>query len=134
MEEILGKCGYRCDLCPAYKQNIKCANDKKRCSDGWSKYLGLEIPPEEIGCGGCLNEKELADPNCPVRPCVVKNNLENCGHCKNFGCDNLKTRMNFIEENVDLSSIPQEDSDVFIKPYQSKERLLKINKELNNSS
>jgi len=40
--------------------------------------------------------------------------------------------MNIVEEKVkDISSIPKEDYNLFIKPYLGKERLLKIPEGLN---
>ena len=127
MEEILARCGYRCDLCPAYAGNIKDFEDRQRVSDGWFKYAGFRVPPEDIYCPGCLSDQEPVDQDCPVRPCVNEKGLENCGHCPDLPCDNLKTRMNFFEDRLgDFSSIPKDDFDNYIKPYISKDRLMKI--------
>ena len=30
MKHIIARCGYRCDLCPAYIENITCLEDKER--------------------------------------------------------------------------------------------------------
>ena len=126
MEQIIGKCGYRCDLCPAYKPNIKSDADKKRMCDAWTKYFGSKVAPEEItACAGCL--KGDGDPNCEVRTCADEKGLENCAHCEVFACDKLKAKMNIVEEKVeDISSIPEDDYKLFIKPYLGKECLLKI--------
>lgn len=57
MSEIVSLCGYRCDLCPAYNENTKSISDRQKVSDGWLKYFGAKVPPEETGvCVGCLNE------------------------------------------------------------------------------
>ena len=49
MKEILSRCGYRCDLCLAYRPHIEAyPEDRQRLSDGWFKYFGFRIPPEEI--------------------------------------------------------------------------------------
>ena len=54
MEPIISKCGYRCDLCPAYESNLKSDADKQRMSDAWAKYCGFQIQPEQItSCPGC---------------------------------------------------------------------------------
>ena len=127
MAEILACCGYRCDLCPGYAGDIQSFEDKQKVSDGWFKYGGFRVPPEEISCQGCLSEEEPADQDCPVRPCANEKGLDNCGHCPDLPCDKLKTRMNFFEERLgDFSSVPEEDYDRYIKPYFSKNRLLKI--------
>jgi hypothetical protein len=126
VEPIISKCGYRCDLCPAYEPNIKSDADKQRMCKAWAKYFGSQEQPEDItACTGCL--KGDGDPNCEVRGCADERGLENCAHCEAFACDKLKPRMNIVEEKVkDISSIPEEDYNLFIKPYLGKERLLKI--------
>ena len=127
MKEILARSGYRCDLCPGYSGNIHSAEDRQQCSDGWFKYIGIRYAPEEIGCRGCLDEEEPADPNCPVRPCVKEKGLDNCAYCGDFPCDKLKTRMNFFEDRLgDLTKIPKEDYATFIEPYMSKNHLLRV--------
>ena len=45
---LIARCGYRCDLCPAYWENIHGPEDQQRTSDGWFKYFGFRIPPDEI--------------------------------------------------------------------------------------
>jgi len=133
MEQIISKCGYRCDLCPAYEANLKSEADKQRMSDAWEKYCGFQVPPEQIqSCPGCLVSG--ADPTCTVRPCAIEKNVENCAHCEEFACDKLKPKMNFVEENVkvDLSDIPEGDFNSFIKPFESKECLSKIQESMGN--
>ena len=130
MEPIIAKCGYRCDLCPAYKTNLKSDADKKKMCDAWAKYCGSEIPPEAISvCEGCLEDG--GDPGCTVRPCAIEKYLENCAHCEQFACDKLKPKINFVEENVkDLSNIPKEDYDSFIRPFLGKDYLNDIRESL----
>jgi hypothetical protein len=131
MEPIVSKCGYRCDLCPAYETNIKSEADKQRMSDAWNKYCGFDVPPEVIkSCSGCVASG--GDETCTVRPCATEKNLENCAHCEQFGCDKLKSKMDFVEQNVKvkLSDIPEEDYNLFIKPFISKECLQKIRESL----
>ena len=144
MSQILARCGYRCDLCPAYHKNIHTQEDQKRVSDGWLKYVGDDVPPDEVPCPGCLAAEPYRDeqgrilrppdPGCPVRPCVIERGLENCAYCEEFAsCENLDSRMNFMEKrHADFSGIPKEDFNLFIRPYLSKERLLEIRKALNN--
>ena len=131
MEPIIAKCGYRCDLCPAYETNLQSDADKQRISDAWAKYCGFQVPPEQIqSCPGCIVSG--ADPTCTVRPCAIEKNVENCAHCEQFACDKLKSKLNFIEENVkvDLSEIPEDDYNLFIKLFISREYLLEIRKSL----
>jgi hypothetical protein len=131
MREILGKCGFRCDLCPAHEKNIGSLEDKQKVSDGWFQYFGFRIPAEEIACTGCQGKGETLDSGCPVRPCAVEKGVENCAHCAEFECDTLKTRTDFIEElEPKLEGIPQEDHSRFIVPYKCKGRMLELWKAL----
>jgi len=127
---IISKCGYRCDLCPAHETNLKSEADIKRMCDAWNKYLGSHIEPEMISaCGGCQAKGNQGDETCPVRPCAIGKDLENCAHCDEFACDKLKSRMNFVEESVkDASSIPQADFEEFIKPFFGGKHLVEIRK------
>jgi len=127
MKEIIARCGYRCDLCPGYVENVSGPADQQRVHDGWLKYVGADVPLEEIGCKGCLAPGESPDSDCPVRPCVIQRGLDNCAPCDDFPCEKLHTRMDFMENRYgDFSAIPPEDFDLFIRPYLSKDRLLAI--------
>ena len=91
---------------------------------------GIQIQPNKIGCVGCLNEGMHADENCPVRPCVMEKKLESCSHCEKFdSCEHLKSRMEFLDHFIPkLKDIPVEDFEHFVKPFQSKARMLKFRK------
>jgi hypothetical protein len=136
MEEILTLCGYRCDLCQFYTKNIESEKDKERVSREFNRIFGYNIKPEDVECVGCKNEGKHTDTSCPVRPCALEKGVENCAHCSEFICDKLKERINFTEEFLRDNKKPLSDKDFrsYIKPYQSKERMLKINKELNKES
>ncbi|MGE5528351.1 MAG: DUF3795 domain-containing protein [Patescibacteria group bacterium] len=129
MAEILARCGYRCDLCPAYVGNIKTYEDRQRASDGWHKYFGFRVRPEDIGCRGC--SPDCLDKDCPVRPCAEAREMENCGLCGDFPCERIETRSEFIPryllEHPDLE-IPPEDYRTFFTPYESRDRLAEIKK------
>jgi len=130
MTEILARCGYRCDLCPAFTVNIHCDEDRRKVSDGWFKYFGFRIEPEKINCAGCFDNNRTLDNECPVYPCVAQKGLNSCGYCSDMPCAKLKTRMDFLEErHLDLSQIPADEYNSFIKPYLSKDRLMKISAE-----
>lgn len=130
MKEMLSKCGYRCDICPAYTENIKCEEDSIKVSQGWKRLFGFEIPPDKIECAGCRNEGRHADSDCPVRPCAIKKGVENCAHCADFECGALKTRTGFLDDYLkDKTEITKEDYELYIRPYASRERLNRIRKE-----
>jgi len=123
---IIARCGYRCDLCPAYKENIHGPEDLQRTSDGWFKYYGFRIPPDRIRCDGCLDERPDArriDKTCPIRPCAVARGVETCGHCPKCGCRRCKSR-DVTRERVEKrigSPLPPEDSRRFVLPYERSE-------------
>jgi len=127
MEPILTRCGYRCDLCLAYKPNVEAhpANQQK-LSDGWFLYFGFRIKPADIVCDGCMSEKPiLIDKHCPVRPCVIIRKLDNCSSCSAYVCDKLGERIvefNDVQSRVDRE-IPDDDYVCFIRPYENKRRL-----------
>jgi len=127
MDEILTRCGYRCDLCMAYRPNVE-ANPAARqeLSDGWHKYFGFRIPAEEIVCDGCLAENpHLIDKACPVRPCVIERGFANCSQCPDYVCAKLAERLVVYEELAARTPfpIPPEDRTRFIAPYENKRRL-----------
>ena len=132
MIEMLGYCGFLCDICPAYEKNIKSDADKEEISDKWFLYYGFRTPMEKVSCVGCRNEGNHPDEGCPVRPCAIKKNVRNCAYCDDFDCDNLRSRTDFTENNVimDIEKIPEEDYKRFIEPYLGKKRLQKIREKL----
>jgi hypothetical protein len=103
-------------------------------SDGWHTYYGFRVSPDDIICDGCMSgdDPKLIDKACPVRPCVIAHNIENCAHCSDFVCDKLKERIVDYGEVLKRHGgpIPPKDYENFIKPYESKERLEKIRRGL----
>ena len=129
MKETISKCGYRCDVCPAYTGNIKSEEDKVTVSRGWNRMFGFEIPPDGEECAGCHNEGRHADSGCPVRPCVIEKGVENCAYCADFECDALKTRTGFLDDYLkSATEISKEDYERYVRPYASRDRLNRIRK------
>lgn len=130
MEEILSRCGFRCDLCLAYRSNIEShPENRPLLSDGWFKYFGFRIPPEKIICEGCLGDQpQTLDLGCPVRPCVIARGLENCALCDQYGCEKLKERLVTFEgmQARFIENISDEDRKRFIQPYENTVRFEKI--------
>jgi hypothetical protein len=129
-EIILTRCGYRCDLCLAFHENVKNNPDYPEIvSDGWHKYFDFRIDPKTICCDGCLSTKKedlnLIDKDCPVRPCVIEKGLENCSQCDDYICEKLKQRIVTLESKKKKfgNDVPEEDYQRFIRPYENKRRL-----------
>lgn len=128
-KEILTRCGYRCDLCLAYKENIEKEDKRQLLSDGWFKFFGLEIEANEIYCEGCISSDSLTakliDDGCPVRPCVIECGYENCSQCDDFICEKLEqraVRLENIKEQFN-EEIKRTEYHNFIKPYENVKRL-----------
>lgn len=139
MKEKIGCCGYRCDLCPAFKENIAGEEDRRKVSDGWFRYYGFRIPAAEICCDGCLPEgcdnPRRIDPDCRVRQCVQERGLSNCAHCDQYICDELAKKMVDFEEIVRKhgTPIPPEDHARFMEPYEGKKVLDSIREAMGKS-
>ena len=101
-KEILTRCGFRCDLCLAYKENIEKDDQREFLSDTWHKIYGFRIPADEIYCEGCILSNNpniiLIDKECPVRPCVIEKGLENCSQCDDYPCDKFNLRKVIYED------------------------------------
>ena len=127
MQPILTRCGYRCDLCLAYKPNVaKNPSNQRKLSDGWFKYFGFRLTESEISCDGCMSENpKLIDQSCPVRPCVIEKGLDNCAQCELYVCEKLKQRLVVFEQIKQRigADISEDDYLCFIKPYENKLRL-----------
>lgn len=128
--EIIAKCGYRCDLCLAYTPNVEAKDRRQLLSDGWFEIYGFRLVPEDIKCDGCISSEspELIDKNCPVRPCVVNKKIDNCSSCATYICEKLRQRIvvkSEIEEKMDRKLTDQEYK-LFIEPYESRARLDKL--------
>lgn len=127
MKPVLTRCGYRCDLCLAYKPNVKNnPQNAQKLSNGWFKYFGFRIPPQNIVCDGCMvDNPSLIDQACPVRPCVIEKDMVNCSQCEQYVCEKLADRMVIYQEiRTEINAeIPEDDYVCFIQPYENKKRL-----------
>lgn len=131
-------CGYRCDLCPAFKDNLREPDARRRTSDGWHKFYGFRIPPEQIYCDGCRapdgEQPQRIDTECPIRPCVTAKGLSNCACCDEYICDKLRQRLVDIAEIAAKQKGPirPDEFDRFLKPYDNKTRLARLREQRGN--
>lgn len=127
MQPILTRCGYRCDLCLAFRPNVEAhPENRQKISDGWEVYFGFRLVPDEIICDGCMAESpRLIDQNCPVRACVIEKQISNCAECGDYICSKLTDRLVTFEEVLQRVnySLPVQDRLNFILPYENKARL-----------
>jgi hypothetical protein len=132
MKDLISRCGYKCNFCLAYKDNIISEADRKRFRDGLIKYYGHPLDIEDCYCDGCMADDGenpiLLTSDCKVRQCVIKNGFENCAPCDKYPCKNLEAR--FIDGKKVVKRygkpVPEEDYNCFIGPYEGKKVLDKI--------
>lgn len=127
-KEVLSRCGYRCDLCLAYINNIKVDDQRAFLSDTWFKIYGFRIPADDIYCEGCVSSDnpKLIDNNCPVRPCVIKKGYENCSQCDRYPCDVFNQRKVCYEDVTKDIEVSEKEYSKCILPYENKKRLDEI--------
>ena len=145
MKDLFGKCGFNCGHCPAYAANAKTMRDRKKCSDGWRKYLAASLKPERCVCPGCQAKDPwkkgnlLPDRNCYIRPCVIQMNIKTCAQCPWFPCEDLLARIPGKDLRKQVESrigrpLSQEEYDTFIKPYEGIKHLHEIRATLGKHS
>lgn len=133
MADVIARCGFKCNLCLIYRENLKKdAQDWQKFRDGLEKYYGDKLTLEECYCDGCMTD-DSENPvriteDCEVRPCVIARNIENCAYCVQYPCKNVEKK--FVErrkvEERYGSPIPDEAYKLFIMPYESRQTLDKI--------
>lgn len=92
MKEIIAYCGINCAECPAYLATQKEDHEEiKKIAKKWSSEP-MSFKPEEIYCDGCTSEGRHFSwcSECPIRSCSQERGLENCAHCDEYFCDDLK--------------------------------------------
>lgn len=140
MSELIAKCGFDCGSCPSYEKNLKTDEDRKRCSDGWHRHFGFRISPEKLlRCEGCLvpneeNPVRYWRTGCRIRRCAVKNGVENCAHCSDYPCPDVRANCAYIDRGKIAarlgSPIPEADYLSFIEPYEGVKHLDRIRRSL----
>jgi len=132
MKPHIAKCGYRCDLCPAFKPELTEADKIDFCR-ALEQYYECKLTPDKIGsCTGCQLSEMANDPECPIFPCAQAKGYQTCAECDDFGCDKLKQRMDVVEEMMQKhKNIPPEDYEKYFKPFLCRETLMEIRDRLN---
>lgn len=130
-KKIMGFCGYRCDLCPAYVKNVDILAKKTTIRKGWNTFFGFDVPEEKILCVGCNEIGGHLDTECPVRPCAQSKNLQDCSFCDCFeSCETLPLRADILDEIKKKydKAISKEEYELFFRPYSGREELKKQRK------
>jgi hypothetical protein len=98
MDKMMAYCGLDCDSCPihlATMEQDKSLQHTMRISIAQycSEHYEMNLQPEDINdCDGCRSDTgNLFDGcrRCEVRKCAGGRDLESCGYCDDYACDNL---------------------------------------------
>jgi hypothetical protein len=127
MRNMIAPCGTNCSRCPSYKENLLTDEDRQRCSDGWSKYLGFRLSPEKLlTCDGCRtpdDENPVRYINCNKRKCALFNGVVTCAHCSAYPCQVFGTSdPGVTREQAEArvgEAISEEAYLTFVEPYES---------------
>ena len=97
MKQDISRCGYKCEICPAYKDNVTGTDYQRFVSDTWFKIYGFRIPHQQCICDGCfaddVDSPRRIDTDCPVRLCVIEKGIPNCAHCDGYICAKLEQKL-----------------------------------------
>lgn len=128
--EVIAKCGNRCDLCPAYTDNVA-QNGAETVSENWQRIYGFYVPPEKIACGGCDADDCPHAADCGIRACCLDRGFDNCAYCGELICEKLQKNISAVDEmEKKYADISKEDHGLYILPYKIKETLLRLQGEL----
>jgi hypothetical protein len=133
MSEIVARCGFRCDLCLIYQENLKKdPQNRQRFRDALEKYYGDKLTLEQCYCDGCMVDDSenpvLITTNCKIRPCVIARGIENCACCDIYPCPDVEKKF-FSRRRVEEiygAPIPDDAYKLFVMPYEAKRVLGKI--------
>lgn len=134
MKDLYGKCGSNCGRCPAFIATAKSLKARKKCSDGWNKYLGARLKPSSCVCLGCQSRDPwktgnmLPDRGCNIRPCVIALGIRTCAECAEYPCADLKARIPGKDFRKRIAKymgkpVPEKDYLTFLEPYEGLEHL-----------
>jgi hypothetical protein len=130
MSEIIARCGFRCNLCLIYRENLKKdPGHRQRFRDGVEKYYGDKLALAECYCDGCLTPDSenpvRVTADCTLRLCVIARGLENCASCADYPCEDLKGKFIDYRKVMDRygGPLPEEDYRAFVFPYENRQVL-----------
>jgi len=128
MREMIGYCGYNCELCAARSDDPAV---RQKLVDGWKKIFGHQnYTAENVKCDGCRADGRLADKECKVRPCAREKGVDSCAACSDFICD--KVRVLLADRNGllvflhrRLTSLTEDEYKLCMRQFVSMPNLIK---------
>jgi hypothetical protein len=136
-EQKYSKCGFSCRQCPAFRDNSRTEEARKRGSAIWEKYYGLHFNPETVKCEGCQSSEPwkagnlLPDRRCVIRACAVYNGVVTCAHCSLFPCEEYSKRVpgaDLRRQREEASHIKIDNSEYreYIEPFEGQTHLKEL--------
>ena len=90
-EKIMAACGNDCSACPRYIKEpyVKTEAELAHTAELWYKigYRDHVVTNEEISCTGCKEDNWC---RYKVVKCTNEKQIEHCGQCSQFPCDNIR--------------------------------------------
>ena len=137
MPDIIARCGFKCNLCLIYRDNLKKdERNKQRFRDSLERIYGEQLTLEECYCDGCMTP-ESENPiritaDCTIQPCVIEKGLENCAYCDQYPCKDLEAKFVDYQKVKERfgGPLPEEDYQAFVMPYESRKVLDEIRKKI----
>lgn len=138
LDDAISLCGFNCGICPAYKPNLKSDEDRVKVDEGWKKFHRTRgWTYKEPYCEGCFNTPENAPlwSNCPIRKCVLTNNVENCGYCLDYPCSRINNMIHATQliAKRTRENGTQDDFQKFALPHLSKSRLEEVHQKVSKT-
>jgi hypothetical protein len=125
----ISACGVVCSQCGAFVAAKKADPALQvRVADTWNKIYKLEVKPESVSCGGCLNVDAVPFATCKdcfVRECVLSKGIAHCGLCDQYPCAELeRVQAQFDGLEKLAATMSEDDFAEMVEPYcQSRERI-----------
>ncbi len=138
MDDTISLCGFNCGICPAYKPNLKSDEDRVKVDEGWKKFHRTRGWTYKAAyCEGCFNilEKVPLWSSCPIRKCVLTNDVENCGFCLDYPCPRINNMIHTTQliAKRTRETGKQEDFLKFALPHLNKSRLEEIHQKVSKT-
>jgi hypothetical protein len=99
MAELISYCGMNCQTCPIYvatraESKEEQARMRAEIARQCQVCYGLKYEAEDIiDCDGCRTDEGRlfwGSRDCRIRKCAREKGLENCAHCADYACSDLR--------------------------------------------
>lgn len=134
VDNATGACGFLCGKCKAYKPNIRKKDERAELKKAFKKYYDLDFTIEDLTCDGCKcirGDAHRLDISCPIRPCVMNKELDNCSQCAFFPCKTFEERRGISKKSAKIVSgcaFNESEFEKYMSPYDNAAAIEKTNK------